>query len=208
MNDSAGVRRQIAQGEKIRRSLVVQGGIEPARLRIAEEHYVGADVIGILCSQSPFVPQDRRAIFASGLLAFFHGDMIAALHALVPQLENSLRHVLRLHGHDVTRLTEEMNQEDLSLSGLLEKLRPELIAIFGDRMVTDIDNVFNFRGGANLRNRVAHGLVGQWEPYSEHAIYACWLIFQLCCIPLHDQWKELARLFAFAQGAGELGKET
>ena len=91
---------------------------------------------------------------------------------------------------------------------MLEKLRPELIVIFGDRMVTDIDNVFNFRGGPNLRNRVAHGLVGQWEPYSEDAIYACWLIFQLCCIPLHDQWEELARLFAFAQGAGELGKET
>ena len=118
------------------------------------------------------------------MLAFFHGDMISALHTLVPQLENSLRHVLRQHGHDVTRLTEDMNQEELSLSALLEKLRHALIAIFGDRMVTDIDSVFNYRGGPNLRNRVAHGLVGQWEPQSDDAIYACWLIFQLCCIPL------------------------
>jgi Domain of unknown function (DUF4209) len=146
----------------------------------------------------------RRAIFASGLLAFLHGDMISALHTLVPQLENSLRHVLRQHGHDVTRLTEDMNQEDLSLSALLEKLRHALIAIFGDRMVTDIDSVFNYRGGPNLRNRVAHGLVGQWEPQSDDAIYACWLIFQLCCIPLRGQWDELARLFSFAEGPGEL----
>ena len=207
-DDSAVVRRQIAQGEKIRRSLVVQGGIEPARLKIAEEHYVGEDVIGIICSQSPFVPQYRRAIFARGMLAFFHGDMIAALHTLVPQLENALRHVLRLHGHDVTRLTDDMNQEDLSLSALLEKLHHALIAILGDRMVTDIDSVFNYRGGPNLRNRVAHGLVGQWEPHSDDAIYACWLIFQLCCIPLRGRWEELGRLCAFAAGTGELDAKS
>jgi Domain of unknown function (DUF4209) len=203
-DDEAVVQRQIAQMERLRRSAVAQARIEPARSKIAEEHYVGLDVIGILCSQSPFVPQGRQAIFASGLLAFLHGDMISALHTLVPQLENSLRHVLRQHGHDVTRLTEDMNQEDLSLSALLEKLRHALIAIFGGRMVTDIDSVFNYRGGPNLRNRVAHGLVGQWEPQSDDAIYACWLIFQLCCIPLRGQWDELARLFSFAEGPGEL----
>ena len=118
------------------------------------------------------------------MLAYFRGDMTSALHILVPQLENSLRHVLRMQGHDVTRLTEEMNQEDLTLSGLLENRRNELVAIFGERMVTDIDNLFNARSGPNLRNRIAHGLIGQWAPHSDDAIYACWLIVQLCCIPL------------------------
>jgi hypothetical protein len=207
-DDDAVVQRQIALMERIRRSAVAQARIEPARLKIAEEHYVGVDVIGILCSQSPFVPQDRRAIFASGLVAFLNGDMITALHTLVPQLENSLRHVLRLHGHDVTRLTEDMNQENLSLSALLEKLRHPLIAIFGDGMVADIDSVFDYRGGPNLRNRVAHGLVGQWEPHSDDAIYACWLIFQLCCIPLFARWGELMRLCDFAEGAGVLEAKT
>lgn len=198
-DDRAVVERQIGQSEKIRRSLVVQGGIEPTRLAIAEEHYVDQDVIGIICSQSPFVPQDRRAIFTSGLVDFFHGNMIAALHTLNPQLENSLRHVLRLHGHDVTKLNDDMTQEDLGFSVLLDKLRPGLNDIFGERMVTDIDSVFNYRGGPNLRNRVAHGLVAQWEPHSDDAIYACWLILQLCCIPLLPHWEQLAGLIDHAQ---------
>jgi Domain of unknown function (DUF4209) len=201
-NDEAVVQRQIAQSEKIRRSLVSQGGIEPARLAIMHEHYIDDDLIGIVCSHSGFVPQDRRAIFTKGLVHFFHGDMIPAVHTLVPQLENSLRHVLRLHGHDVTKLNEDMTQEDLGFSVLLERLRSELNAIFGERMVGGIDSVFNYRGGPNLRNRAAHGLIPDWEPHGDDAIYACWLIFQLCCIPLHDLWDKLARLCDWARGPG------
>ena len=51
-DDGAVVQRQIAQAEKFRRSVFVQGTLEPARLKIVEEHYVGQDVIGILCSPS------------------------------------------------------------------------------------------------------------------------------------------------------------
>jgi hypothetical protein len=208
-DDSAAVQRHILQSEKIRRSLVAQGGVEPARLVIVDEHYVGEDVIGIICSRSPLVPHDRRAIFTSGILHFFHGDMIAALHTLVPQLENSLRHVLRLHGHDVTKLNDDdMTQEDLSLSAVLDRLRPELNAIFHESVVTDIDNVFNHRGGPNLRNRLAHGLVAGWEPHSHDAIYACWLIFQLCCIPLHSEWDEIASLFDWSEGRGRMGEDA
>ena len=208
-DDSAAVQRHILLSEKIRRSLVAQGGIEPARLVIVDEHYVGEDAIGIICSHSPFVPEDRRAIFTSGILHFFHGDMIAALHTLVPQLENLLRHVLRLHGHDVTKLNDDdMTQEDLGLSVLVDKLRPELNAIFQERMVTDIDHVFNHRGGPNLRNRLAHGLVAEWEPHSHDAIYACWLIFQLCCIPLHSQWDEIAGLYDWSEGLGRMGEDA
>jgi branched-chain amino acid transport system substrate-binding protein len=104
-------------------------------------------------------------------------------------------------GGDTINAIKQAAELGLTRSGC-QKLSPRLA------FVTDIDSVFNFRGGPNLRNRVAHGLVGQWEPHSDDAIYACWLIFQLCCIPLHGQWEELARLFAFAQGAGELDTEA
>jgi len=193
--EDGGVQRQIAQSERIRRSVTAQGQIETARLAIISEHFIGEDVVGLICLHSPFVPRDRAALFASGILHFFQGDMIAALHTLVPQLENSLRHVLRLHGHDVTKLNDDLTQEDLSFSVLLERLRRELDAIFGSHMVTDLDNVFNHRGGPNLRNRTAHGLVTEWEPYGHDGTYACWLILQLCCIPLLQQWKDLSELY-------------
>ncbi len=204
-DDNAVVQRAIAQAESIRRSGLVQAVCEPVRLTILDEHHVDQDIVGALCSQSPFVPEDRRALFASGILAYLLGDMTAALHILVPQLENSLRHVLRMQGHDVTRLTDDMNQEDLTLSALLENKRSALIATFGDRMVTDIDNLFNNRSGPNLRNRIAHGLIGQWTPHSHDAIYACWLILQLCCIPLHGRWEQLERLHGCLRSPSESG---
>ena len=37
--------------------------------------------------------------------------------------------------------------------------RPELDAIFGAKVIADIDNLFNHPGGPNLRNRLAHGLL-------------------------------------------------
>lgn len=88
-------------------------------------------VLGLICGNSPFVPGDREAIFVSSILNFFRRDMISALHTLVPQLENSLRHVLRMQGYDVTKLNEDMTQQDLALSALLDRMRPELEKILG-----------------------------------------------------------------------------
>lgn len=189
------LRRQIVLAERMRRSLVAQGQIEPARLAILEQHYVTEEALGLICGNSPFVPGDREVLFVSGLLHFLRGDMISALHTLVPQLENSLRYVLRMHGHDVTKLNEDMTQQDLSLSALLDRFRSELDEVFGAAMVMDIDNVFNYSGGPNLRNRVAHGLVPDGLPFGDDSVYACWLIFQLSCIPLLQDWNELAAIY-------------
>jgi hypothetical protein len=132
----------------------------------------------------------------SGLLRFMQGDMTAALHTLVPQLENSLRHLLRLNGHDVIKLNDDMTQEDMGLTQMFARLRPELNDIFGEEIITDIENIFLYRGGPQLRDRVAHGLVSEWEPYNDDAVYACWLMIQLCCIPLVPHWDELERLLS------------
>ena len=67
----------------------------------------------------------------------------------------------------------------------------ELNEILGEATVTDIDNVFHYRGGPNLRNTLSHGQILQWEPYGSDAIYACWLIFRISCIPLFPHWDKL-----------------
>jgi hypothetical protein len=194
-SEGSALQRQIALLEQIRRSLTAQGKIEPARVAILDEHFIDERAIGLICYHSPFVPENRTGLFTSGFLDFFRGDMIAGLHTLVPQLENSLRHVLRMHGHDTTKLNEDMTQENLSLTSLLDRLRPELDAILGANLVTDIDNVFNHPSGPNLRNRLAHGLLSDWDAFGHDSIYACWVIFQLCCLPLLRAWDELASQF-------------
>lgn len=190
-SDRSAIDEKIAQSEKIRRSIVATGTIEPMRQTIVTEHNVDDRAISLLCNHSRFVPSDRVAIFSSGLGHFFQGDMIAALHTLLPQIENSLRHILRLHGHDVIKINDDLTQEDMGFTQLLARLRPQLDEIFGAAMITDLENTFIYRGGPQLRDRTTHGLIGQWEPFSEDSIYACWLIYQLCCLPLLPYWKQL-----------------
>ena len=75
-------------------------------------------------------------------------------------------------------------QEDRTISALFEQLRPELEDTFGKAITADIDNVFLSKPGPSLRHALAHGLLNDGSPYSADAIYACWLIFRLCCVPL------------------------
>ena len=98
--DDDAIRALIAQLESKRRSLDVAGLIEPARCTIHAEHGLDLDYMQYLADMSPFVPQDRTYLFAMGFTRFLNGDFASALHILVPQLENSLRHVLKLAGQD------------------------------------------------------------------------------------------------------------
>jgi hypothetical protein len=54
-----------------------------------------------------------------------------------------LRHVLKSHGNDVTKFDDaKLTQEDHTISSLFEQMRAELISVFGNAIVTDIENVF------------------------------------------------------------------
>jgi hypothetical protein len=107
-------------------------------------------------------------------------------------LENSLRHVLKSHGHDVTVFDNAtQTQQDRTISSLFEQMRPELDAVFTRPITGDIDRVFLLRPGPCLRHAVAHGLLHDSSPYGWDAIYACWLIFRLCLLPLFAHREEL-----------------
>lgn len=186
------IESKIAQHEQIRRGLVVAGEIEVARRAISLSHFLTEQHLFIICVNSPFVPPNRRTTFAKGLLNFFRGDTHGALYILVPQLENSLRHVLKTHGHDVTKSnSKDGTQEDRTISSLYEQMREEMESIFGADLIADIDRVFLRRSGPYIRHRVAHGLLGDFEPHGPDATYGCWLIYRLCCLPLLPVWDQI-----------------
>lgn len=190
--DGSVIAQQIAQSESIRRHISVSGQIEPARRTMTSGHYLSDDVFFALTSQSPFVPQDLAHTFARGFNRFFQGDFTSALYVLTPLLENSLRHVLKSHGHDVTTFNNAgQTQEDRTITALFDGMRSELDAVFGRDITEDISHVFLGRPGPAIRHGVAHGLLHDGSPYSVDAIYACWLIFRLCLIPLFPYREEL-----------------
>ncbi|GBF58308.1 hypothetical protein PbB2_01982 [Candidatus Phycosocius bacilliformis] len=183
---------RIVQAEEIRRKIVAFGMIEPARRLIAEQHYLCDDTFAWLLQHSPFVPSDLIATFARGFLRFFQGDFVSAVYILTPQLENSLRHILKGNGYDLTIFDDAtQTQQDRTISSLFEQMRTELEGVLTTEIAGDIERLFLNKPGPHLRHAVAHGLMHDGDPYGSDAIYACWLIFRLCLLPLFPYSKEL-----------------
>ncbi|MEO6843150.1 MAG: hypothetical protein ABI192_20590 [Bradyrhizobium sp.] len=179
------IEQKIAQAERVRRHIVAAGKIEATRQVIATDHYLSDDAFVNLLLYSAFVPRDTVATYSRGFLRFFQGDFTSGLYILAPLLENSLRHVLKNHGHDVTNFDDaKKTQQDRTISALFDQMRRELDSIFGAAITTDIENVFLKKSGPYLRHSLAHGLLPDGAPYGVDAIYGCWLIFHLCMLPL------------------------
>jgi len=193
-NGSA-VRQRIAEGEAIRRNLIATAQIEVARQAIMTQHFLPEETLAALLQHSPFVPPELIATFSRAFLRFFQGDFASAVYILTPLVENSLRYVLKQHGHDVTTFDDAtQTQKSLTISQLFEQRREELDAAFTKPITTDIENVFLNQPGPHLRHDIAHGLAHDGTPYGPDAVYGCWLIFRLCLLPLfpyRDQLREL-----------------
>ena len=187
------LRHLVARNEGLRRQIHVEGRFEPARQLIQSEHPIDRCDLRPIVEMTPFVPADRVDLVTTGLARFFGGDFFSALHILVPQLENSLRHILQQAGVDPSAIRSDMTQEDRTLSEVLSKEREPLERILGPAIVFEIENLFHFRDGPALRHRLAHGLISAGECYDTDSIYACWFIYRLCCLPLFPHWEHVAR---------------
>lgn len=171
------------------RYIAMLGQIEPARRAVAanfpiqERHFVPTATL------SAFVPPSHRHIFATGFARLWHGDYVTAGHLLIPQLENSLRHVLTLAGVDSSKIEEDGIQGDRALGTLMSALRPQLTEIFGEDVIWQIDTLYNFRPGPAIRHELAHGKLGWNAFYTPDVMLACWFVYYLAVLPLLDSWK-------------------
>ncbi len=175
----------------LERRIATSGIVLPIGNIITDQHHLDEDQITLLLSNSPFVPEDHAYIYARGLLHLLGGQSIEAASLLVPQLENSLRHVLGLKGVDTTVVHDGI-QTEASLTQLLDKHRLELGAIFLDKYLYELDLLFVFRGGPSLRNQLAHGKIRADLFWNHNIIYGCWLIIHIACIPLLGKWDDFA----------------
>jgi hypothetical protein len=191
-NDASAIQSQIAQDERIRRQVAAYGKIETARQVIAGDHFLSDDIFSRILTHSAFVPSDLVRTFNRGFVRFFQGDFVSALYILTPLLENSLRHVLKAYGHDVTIFDDAtQTQQDRAISSLFEQMRSELETVFSVAITAEIERVFLKKPGPYLRHALSHGLLHDGDPYGPDAVYACWLIFHLCLIPLFPYREEL-----------------
>jgi hypothetical protein len=190
-DQESALRHEIIRHEEIRRGLFSRSTLHPMRSIITAQHGITVEKLLPLLMESPFVPPGYELVFAQGFARWFGGDSISATSALVPQLENSLRYVLRNAGADVSTMKSDGTQEDRSIQAMFDQMRPEIVSVLGEEIAYEIENLFLFRGGPAVRHGIAHGLFSTGHFYSDNANYACWFIFQLCMLPLLSRWKDV-----------------
>jgi len=93
----------------------VQFRIEPARRRILDDHRCSRRDLEFLVVDNPFIPSGHEYLFLHGLHAGLHGDLIIAMHLLMPQIENSLRYVWECRGGITSKLEPDETQDEKEL---------------------------------------------------------------------------------------------
>ena len=180
--EEAVVKEMYSQARTIDWPARVQFLIDPARQQVIAEHAARRVDLMFLLQDNPFVPIGREGLFLRGLHAGLHGDVVLALHLLMPQIENSIREIFTERGIITSKLESDTTQDERDLGWMLT--HPEMAKIFGDGMAFDLRGLLVERFGHNLRNDIAHGLLAESQMITPAAIYAWWLTLRLCCIPI------------------------
>ncbi|HYK05952.1 MAG TPA: DUF4209 domain-containing protein [Thermoanaerobaculia bacterium] len=166
-------------------SLQAQVTVEPAWRQIQDEHSIREQDMFVLANASWFVPPSREPFFAKGLAAGFNGELMTAIHLLVPQIEPALRWHLQRLGVNTMRLNRNGYQEERDLNQLLAL--PETRKSLGDKVHFALTAILTSRFGANLRNDLAHGLIESRECYSVIALFFWTLVLLVCVRTLPKQ---------------------
>lgn len=164
---------QMIRNYQILIDIVVQGKIWPALEVLVLEHRLREGDFVEITRNSPIVPNGRERLFGKALFAGYEKDFVTALHLLVPQIEHMVRWHLKASGIKTTNIDKDGIENENGLSTLVEL--PEVAQIFGDDLAFELKALFCDAIGANLRNELAHGLLGEEECNSIYSIYAWWL---------------------------------
>lgn len=133
--------------------------------------------LDFLIESNPLIPKGRENIFKKGLYLALKGDCYAALSILAPQLENLFRNLAGISKAKTITIQDDGAFKAKSLDSIFKLLEEE-------KFLTE-DILFVFKGlltktcGANLRNRVAHGLLTSQEAESGASYYLIWIIIYL-----------------------------
>lgn|GEM_PF-183612 len=157
--------------------LKVQGSILPAIEILRLEHRLHLRDFVVIAERSSLVSVERANLLGRGLSAGYDGDFVVAIHVLVPQIEEFVRWHLKESGTKTTTIDSNGIETENGLGTLLEL--PSAVDIFGKDLVFELKALLCDPLGPNLRNELAHGLLGEEECFSSYAIYLWWLVLKI-----------------------------
>lgn len=149
------------------------------------EHRVTEEGLYELCTLSPIAPRDSEHLWAKGLYHGINGDFVSAAFVLVPMIERMVRQHLRAAGASTITTDKDGIDAEKGLSALI--VMDECTEIFGASLQYEIRALCCESPGPNLRNEIAHGLIGDNGALSASLAYAWWLCLRLVVVPVFNQ---------------------
>lgn len=164
-----------------------QTTIEPAWRQIQDEHDIREQDMSVIVHQSWFVPPSREPFFAKGLAAGLNGDLMVAIHLLVPQIEAAIRWHLQRRGVTTMKANREGYHEERDLNQLLAL--PETKTLLSEPVHFALTALLTSRFGYNLRNDLAHALIEPRDCYSTVSLFFFALVMMICVRTMPQQSK-------------------
>ena len=110
--------------------------------------------------QCPLFLERRRGLIQEGIAAYIAGDWIKAIHVLIPQMEEALRNLLAGVGIPIYR-PNRRSPGVMDIKNMGDILSDERIqSTLGEDWWRYLSVLYVDRRGLNLRNDLAHGLLG------------------------------------------------
>lgn len=155
--DASLLREHMVHYVSERRSLGETICLQLAYHKVRERGAVASDDLSFLIDRNALIPEERKAIIKTGLQLGLNGELYASLHILLPQTENLLRELVKLCGDMPTYLKEDGTEDIKPLSQLFDSQK--LKEVYDEDLLFTWKTLLDGRGGPNLRNEIAHGVL-------------------------------------------------
>lgn len=134
-------------------------------------------MVDFLTKENCIIPEGRETIFQKGVGCFLRGEYYEAMHILAPQMENLFRNI----ANEVGGLTSTLSDDGLAQEKVLSSVfsLPELLDAYDNDIIFAFRGLLNEQAGANIRNRIAHGIIGESECSSGECLYFGALVIKL-----------------------------
>lgn len=134
-------------------------------------------MVDFLTKENCIIPEGRETIFQKGVGCFLRGEYYEAMLILAPQMENLFRNI----ANEVGGLTSTLSDDGLAQEKVLSSVfsLPELLDAYDNDIIFAFRGLLNEQAGANIRNRIAHGIIGESECSSGECLYFGALVIKL-----------------------------
>ncbi len=109
-----------------------------------------------ILKNSWIIDKSQLPLYDIAIKKYFENDFVSFLHISIPQIENSLRELLKNEGHTITKSNNGQTQL-ITFHDVLEKLQSENILTHD--LAKYLIYLFTDQTGLNLRNKLCHGIM-------------------------------------------------